>query len=68
MAALEGIAYNERGLDTKPKANMNDHFDVKFEDIKYGDVLHNTSMFRKINGLRPYPEHTGSFLNLVNNV
>jgi len=68
MAALEGILYDESGLTRKPKANMNDHFDVKFEDIKYEDVLHNTSMFRKINGLRPYPEHTGSFLNLVNNV
>ena len=68
MAALEGTIYSEHGLNNKPKANMNDHFDVKFEDINYEDVLHNTSMFRKINGLRPYPEHTGSFLNLVNNV
>ena len=61
MAALEGTLYDESGLTEKPKANMNDHFDVKFEDINYGDVLHNTFMFRKINGLRPYPEHTGSF-------
>jgi hypothetical protein len=68
MAALEGIKYDESGLTEKPKANMNDHFDVKFTDINYEDILHNTSMFRKINGLRPYPEHTGSFLNLVNNV
>ena len=61
MAALEGTLYTEGGLTTKPTANMNDHFDVKFTDINYGDILHNTSMFRKINGLRPYPEHTGSF-------
>ena len=67
MAALEGTLYDESGLTKKPKANMNDHFDVKFTDINYKDILHNTSMFRKINGLRPYPEHTGSFLKLVNN-
>ena len=68
MAALEGIAYNEKGLDTKPKANMNDHFDMDFKNISYELIIQNTYLFRKINGLRPYPEHTGSFLNLVNNV
>ena len=66
MAALEGIAYNERGLNTKPKANMNDHFDMDFKNISYELIIQNTYLFRKINGLRPYPEHTGSFLNLVN--
>ena len=30
MAALEGTMYTERGLTEKPKANMNDHFDMKF--------------------------------------
>ena len=61
MAALEGIVYNERGLDTKPKANMNDHFDVDFKNVSYDLILQNTYLFRKINGFRPYPEHTGSF-------
>ena len=50
MAALEKIEYKEHGLDNKPKANMNDHFDVNFEDIDYGSVLYNVNKFRKING------------------
>ena len=52
MAALEGIRYNSNGLSIKPKANMNDHFDIKFEDIKYEDIIHNTQTFRKINNLK----------------
>ena len=52
MAALEGIRYNNNGLSIKPKANMNDHFDIKFEDIKYEDIIHNTQTFRKINNLK----------------
>ena len=60
VAALEGIAYNESGLNTKPKANMNDHFDMDFKNVSYGLILQNTYLFRKINGFRPYPEHTGS--------
>ncbi len=60
MAALEGTLYDENGLTSKPKANMNDHFDIKFEDIQYENILHNTTLFREINGFRPYPEHTGS--------
>ena len=67
MAALEDIEYGDHGLDNKPKANMNDHFDLKFEEIEYGSVLYNINKFRKINGFRPYPEHTGSFINLVKN-
>ena len=67
MAALEGIEYSNHGLNNKPKANMNDYFDIAWEDVKYGSVLHNVNKFRKINGLRPYPEHTGSFVNLVKN-
>jgi len=50
MAALEKIEYKEHGLDNKPKANMNDHFDVNFKDIDYGSVLYNVNKFRKING------------------
>jgi hypothetical protein len=59
MAALEGITYDAYGLNNKPKANMNDHFDIKFENVDYNLVLHNTTVFREINGFKPYPEHTG---------
>ena len=52
MAALEGVMYKESGLTEKPKANMNDHFDIKFEDVDYLMVLHNTTLFREINGLK----------------
>ena len=31
---------------------MNDHFDVKFEDIQYENILHNTTIFREINGIK----------------
>ena len=51
MAALEGTLYNESGLDKKPKANMNDHYDVEFMNIQYEDVLHNTTLFREINNI-----------------
>ena len=61
MAALEGKLYSKHGLNNKPKANMNDHFNTAWEDIDYDKILRNTTIFRKINGLRPYPEHTGSF-------
>ena len=60
MAALEGIEYGEHGLNTKPSANMNDHFDVDFMDIKYGSILYNVNKFKKINGFSPYPKHTGT--------
>ena len=56
MAALEGTMYNESGLVEKPKANMNDHFDMDFNDIKYELVIHNTTLFREINGI-PKIEH-----------
>ena len=59
MAALEDIEYSDHGLDNKPKANMNDHFDLKFKDIEYGSVLYNVNKFRKINGFSPYPDNTG---------
>ena len=60
MAALEGIRYTENGLEIKPKANMNDHFDTLIGDINLELLKHNVKSFRKINGFRPYPEHTGS--------
>ena len=52
MAALEGIEYKEHGLNTKPSANMNDHFNVDFMDIQYGSILYNANKFKKINNLK----------------
>ena len=57
MAALEGIWYNKNGLNTKPKANMNDHFDTDFNKIDYLNVLHNTSLFKEINGIKDTHKH-----------
>ena len=51
MAALEGIKYSKKGLDSKPKANMNDFFNIDGKKVDYGLVLHNTKLFREINGL-----------------
>ena len=56
MAALEDTMYNESGLKLKPKANMNDHFEMDFKDIDYQLVMHNTTLFREINGI-PKIEH-----------
>ena len=52
MAALEGVMYKESGLTEKPKANMNDHFNINFKDVDYLMVLHNTTKFREINGIK----------------
>ena len=57
MAALEGTMYTERGLTEKPKANMNDHFDMKFTDIDYQLIIHNTTLFREINGIKKRDYH-----------
>ena len=48
MAALEGIWYNDNGLNTKPKANMNDFFDIDFRKVDYLNVIHNTRRFKEI--------------------
>jgi hypothetical protein len=52
MSALEGIEYGEHGLNYKPKANMNDHFDMEFDELDYFMVINNTGKFRKINNLK----------------
>ena len=52
MAALENTLYNERGLNSKPKANMNDYFNMAWEDVDYLNVLHNTTLFREINNIK----------------
>ena len=51
MAAIDGVKYTENGLLTKPKANMNDNYDMYFDELDYSLVLHNTKMFRRINGI-----------------
>ena len=51
MAALDGIKYNSNGLNSKPKANMNDHFGMGFDELEYFNILYNTTKFREINNL-----------------
>ena len=51
MAAIDGNMYTEQGLVEKPKANMNEEYEIMFEEFDYRTVIHNTKMFRKINGL-----------------
>ena len=51
MAALEGIGYDEFGLLTKPKANMNDHFHIDIKNVNLKLVFHNVETFKKINEL-----------------
>ena len=51
MAALDGTRYTEQGLTTKPKANMNDNFEIDFKDVDYETILYNTILFREINGI-----------------
>jgi len=55
MAAIDGIAYDNAGLFEKPKANMNDNYDMYFDELDYGLVLHNTILFRRINGIPQKP-------------
>lgn len=57
MAAIDGEIYTSQGLTEKPKANMNDDFEIMFEEIDYRDVLHNTTMFREINGFKPHNQY-----------
>ena len=52
MAALENIRYNEQGLFQKPKANMNDYFDISYKDISYENIVYNVRKFREINGFK----------------
>jgi hypothetical protein len=52
MAGLEDVLYDERGLNVKPKANMNDYFNIDFDKFNYLSVLHNTNKFREINNIK----------------
>jgi hypothetical protein len=51
MAGIERREYNLIGLDSKPKANMNDFQDGIFKYEQIEDILHNVDMFREINRL-----------------
>jgi hypothetical protein len=51
MATLEGIRYNNAGLDFKPKANMNDYFYMLLDQVNFDLLVHNLSKFREINDL-----------------
>jgi len=51
MAGIERREYNLIGLDSKPKANMNDFQDKSLMWEQEDDILHNVKMFREINGL-----------------
>ena len=51
MAALEGTRYNLWGLDSKPKANMNDYFFMLSNQINWELLTDNLTKFRYINDL-----------------
>jgi hypothetical protein len=51
MAGIERREYNLIGLDSKPKANMNDFQDKPLMWGQIDDILHNVKMFREINRL-----------------
>ncbi len=51
MAALEGTFYKSWGLDSKPKANMNDYFFMLGEQVDWKYLLQNLQKFRLINDL-----------------
>jgi hypothetical protein len=51
MAALEGIVYNNSGLDKKPVANMNDYFYMLNDQVNYDLLTNNLNKFRQINDL-----------------
>ena len=51
MAALEDTRYNLWGLDSKPKANMNDYFYMLNDQVNWELVTDNLTKFRYINDL-----------------
>ena len=51
MAALEGITYLDAGLETKPKANMNDFFYMESGKIDYNQLDYNLTKFKQINNI-----------------
>lgn len=52
MATLENIRYTSAGLDSKPKANMNDYFYMDGNNnFDFETLTHNLNKFRTINNL-----------------
>jgi len=51
MAALEDTRYNMWGLDSKPKANMNDYYFMLEEEVNWELLTDNLTKFRYINDL-----------------
>jgi hypothetical protein len=51
MAALDYACYSAHGLYFKPKANMNDFFNISRDKVHEGYLMNNISDFRKINNL-----------------
>jgi len=49
MAALEFKEYSPSGLKSKPKANMNNYFDIDKDKINEELIDFNTKVFKKIN-------------------
>ena len=51
MAALENISYTTSGLDTKPKANMNDFYDIPLDSVDLNLLSRNVYLFKEINNI-----------------
>jgi hypothetical protein len=51
MAALDHMCYSAHGLYFKPKANMNNFFNINRDEINEGYLMNNILDFRKINNL-----------------
>jgi len=52
MATLENVKYTDAGLTKKPKANMNDHFDMMYDEVDYDLLDYNLEKFKTINNLK----------------
>ena len=48
MAAIDGMKYTEKGLEDKPKSNLNSSFDIPYSKVDHDLLDHNVEMFRKI--------------------
>ena len=51
MATLEDVQYRNYGLYQKPKANMNDYFDMINDQVDYDLLTYNLDVFKMINNL-----------------
>jgi hypothetical protein len=51
MAGIERRVYDRMGLESKPKANMNDYQNERIGPTQLDSIYYNIKMFREINGL-----------------